>query len=113
MQTLKSTISRVLAPAYINQCTMCSTGEACLEHVVLCGEREGLAGDGEGDVGHFGDLLALHQRLGGGEDGQRVAQRVQLRDDLLLRLVVGQCDLRAAPQAQQVILFRVTECSVR
>ena len=66
---------------------------ACLEHVVLGAEGEVLAGDGEGDVGHLGDLLALHQGLGGREERQRVAQRVQLRDDLLLRLVVGQRDL--------------------
>ena len=65
-------------------------GNAHLEHIVLCAESEVLASDGESDIGHFRDLLALHQRLGGCEDGQSVAQGVQLRNDLLLCLVVGQ-----------------------
>ena len=76
---------------------------ACLKHIVLGRESKVLAGDGEGDIRHLRNLLALHQRLAGCKDGQRVAQRVELRDDLLLCLVVGQRDLRAGKA------FKITE----
>ena len=70
-------------------------GSAHLEHIVLCAESEILASNGESDIGHLRDLLALHQRLGGCKDGQCVTQGVQLSNDLLLCLVVGQRYLQA------------------
>lgn len=62
---------------------------AHLEDVLLWGEGEFAPRDGEGDVRHGGDLVAVHHRLAAGQEGQRVACPLQLVLDLLLRLLTG------------------------
>ena len=76
------------------------------QDILVGREVELLAGDGEGEGGHAGDARAVDDRLAAAQEGQRVARAVQGADDLLLRLVVGQRDLRppsgALPLLQHV-----------
>jgi len=77
-------------------CKLVKRRGARLQHVLLGREVEGLARDRERDGGHGRDLGAVHHRLAAAKEGERVACAVQRADDLLLRLVVGQRNLRAA-----------------
>ena len=69
-----------------------------LKDVVLWGEHEVLATDGEADIGHGGDLVAVHDSLAGGDEGQGIADGQQALFNLLLCLVVCQGHLKKGDQ---------------
>ena len=65
-----------------------------LQDVVLWCEHKVLARDRECHVGHVGDLVTVHHSLAGGQEGQGVADGLQVLLNLLLGFVVGNCDLQ-------------------
>ena len=70
-----------------------------LEHVVLRCELEIFVSDGEGDIWHGGNFLAIYHSLTGGQERQSIADVLQVLLYLLLCLVIGNGDLKALKQS--------------
>ena len=68
-----------------------------LQDVVLWCEHKVLARDCERHIGHVGDLVTVHHSLAGGQEGQGVADGLQVLLNLLLSLMVGNRNLQGSP----------------